>query len=301
MRGDRLVVYTTWYPGIEPYLGEWGRSVRAQTDQSFLLVVGLDRIEPGRWASRLGLDAGTRWVTAPAGASPARVRQTALETVVGDADSIVFVDSDDILEPGRVAAARVGLVASDVVACALRLADETGTEVGETFGPAADTDAAADLPRYNVFGLSNSAYRAEALRACLPIPDTCVLIDWLLATRAWAFGARMAFDATPHMVYRQGAARATRVTPPFEGAQVLEATKLVLGHYRIVLGHPPTLPVVQFDSLVSARDRAERFHKAVSDSPRTLSRYVDALNALPPRRIWWWAVANPQLEHLWMN
>ena len=41
--GDRLVVYTTWYPGVEPYLDAWGRSLRAQTDPAFRLV---DRRRP---------------------------------------------------------------------------------------------------------------------------------------------------------------------------------------------------------------------------------------------------------------
>jgi hypothetical protein len=52
---------------------------------------------------------------------------------------------------------------------------------------------------------------------------------------------------------------------------------------------------------VAARDRAERFHRAVSGSPEMLARYVVALNELPPRLVWWWAVANPELEHLWTN
>lgn len=301
MSADRLVVYTTWYPGVEPYLDAWGKSMRAQTDASFRLVVGVDRIAAGEWAVRLGLGERTRWVVAPAGASPARVRQTALESVVEGADEVVFVDSDDILEPSRVAAAREGLAAADVVGCALKLADESGAELGGTFGPAAETDAAADLPRHNVFGLSNSAYRAGTLRSCLPIPDGCALVDWLLATRAWAFGARMAFDATPRMVYRQCASSATRVSPPFSGRHVLAATDLVLGHYAVALGNPPALPAAPTAALAAARERAARFRRVVCESPRTLARYVAALNELPPRLVWWWAVANPELEHLWMT
>ena len=152
-----------------------------------------------------------------------------------DADAVVFVDSDDILDPSRVAAAREALATADVVGCALRLADETGAELGAIFGPAGGALVAADLPRTNVFGLSNSAYRVATLRSCLPIPDACALVDWLLATRAWAFGARLAFDSTPRMVYRQGAASATRVSPPFDARHVLAATDLVLGHYRVAL------------------------------------------------------------------
>jgi len=28
---------------------------------------------------------------------------------------------------------------------------------------------------------------------------------------------------------------------------------------------------------------------------------VRALNRLPPRYIWWWSVANPELEDLWKS
>lgn len=296
---ERLAVYTTWYPGVEVHLDAWARSLRGQTDPVFRLVVGVDRIEPGPWVSRLGLGPETRCVMAESGASPARVRQTGLERALEDADAIVLVDSDDILEPSRVAAARDRLESSDVVACALRLADASGTELGETFGTEAARDADHGLPQYNVFGLSNSAYRAATLRACLPIPDACQLIDWLLATRAWARGARMSFDVTPRMIYRQGSASATRVSPPFSPDQVLRATELVLGHYVMLLEGPHALPTGPTRAIVAARDRAERFRRAVSGSPEALSRYVDALNRLPPRYVWWWTVANPELEAIW--
>ena len=301
MRVDRLVVYTTWYPGVEPYLDSWGRSMRAQTDPAFRLVVGVDGMRAAEWVVRLGLDDRTQCVPASPGASPARVRQAALDRVIEDADEVVFVDSDDILDPSRVAAAREGLRTSDVVGCGLTLADESGAALGGVFGPPAGTDAGAELPHTNVFGLSNSAYRVATLRSCLPIPDDCVLVDWLLATRAWAFGARLAFDPTPRMFYRQSASSATRVSPPFHERNVRAATDLVLGHYRIALENPPALPVAPRAALESARERAERFRRAISGSPVILSRYVAALNELPPRLVWWWAVANPELEHLWMN
>jgi hypothetical protein len=294
-------VYTTWHPGLEAYVSDWARSLRTQTDSAFRLVVGVDGVAPEPWIARLHLHQRVRWIPAPAGASPAQVRQGALQAIIDTASAVVFVDSDDILEPNRVAAARLGLAGADVVACAVRLADAEGRDLGEVFGPPQGLDPVADLPYHNVFGLSNTAYHSATLRACLPIPDDCVLIDWLLATRAWALGARMAFDATPRMVYRQHEASATRVSPPFTGDQILKATDLVLGHYRLVLDNPPVLPSVQASELHSAFRRAERFHQAVSTSPRMLAHYVEALNALSPRYVWWWTVANPELEHLWTS
>ena len=40
----RIGVYTTVYPGVEPYLLDWYRSLRQQTDQEFQLWIGLDMI-----------------------------------------------------------------------------------------------------------------------------------------------------------------------------------------------------------------------------------------------------------------
>ena len=44
LRGT-LAVYTTIYPGVEPYLGDWYRSLCQQTDQEFQLWIGLDHLE----------------------------------------------------------------------------------------------------------------------------------------------------------------------------------------------------------------------------------------------------------------
>ena len=50
----------------------------------------------------------------------------------------------------------------------------------------------------------------------------------------------------------------------------------------------------------AARDRCRVFADAVA-SPERLASYVRALNSLPPRYIWWWSVANPELEDLWKS
>jgi glycosyltransferase involved in cell wall biosynthesis len=299
LRSEELVVYTTWYSGLDAVIEEWGRSVKAQTDTNFELVVGVDGVSPEPWVARMDLHQRVRWFSAPGGASPARVRQVALQRIVEQASAVVFVDSDDILDESRVAAAREGLAGAEVVACGVRLADATGRILGGVLGPSDGPDPVTDLPYHNVFGLSNTAYRSATLRACLPIPDDCVLIDWLLATRAWGHRATMMFDTTPRMTYRQGAESPTRVSPPYTEDQVLKATDLVLGHYALVLRGARALPAATAAALESAHRRAVRFRNIVSGSREMLSRYVEALNRLAPRYVWWWAVANPELENLW--
>lgn len=302
MAVERLAVYTTVYPGVEPYLADWYQSVRGQTDNDFDLYIGVDSLRPEEITAAIGgLPQATLLPDGPT-ASSAQIRAAALGRLVEDYDGIVFVDGDDLLHPSRVSAARAALRTHDLAGCALRLIDEQGRDLGLTFGPACKADYDSLLPRYNVFGLSNTAYRTNTLRRCLPIPEACVLIDWLLATRAWANGATLTFDIEPRMFYRQYANNTARVLPPFTADHVLRAAQLVLEHYRLLfttdqlegLGPHHVL-------LATAFRRVESFHQAITSEGHKLERYVQALNNLRPKYVWWWCVAHPELEDIWKN
>ncbi len=104
-RGN-LAVYTTIYPGMEAYLVDWYRSLREQTDQDFQLWIGLDKITSEFVEDALGSDLKANWMKAPVGATPAQIRQQALSKIVETCSAVVLVDSDDVLHPTRVAAAK---------------------------------------------------------------------------------------------------------------------------------------------------------------------------------------------------
>jgi hypothetical protein len=301
MSAERVALYTTMYPGVEPYLRDWHASVLAQTDTDFDLCVGLDGITSAAVAEAIGTTPDARWMPARSPATPAQVRSDAMLQLVGDYAAIIFVDSDDVLLPTRVAAARGMLTRADVIGCALEIMDVSGRPVGAQFGPPTGSASAALLPRWNIFGLSNTAYRTSALRGCLPVPDDCVLVDWLLATRAWANGARLAFDATPHMRYRQYDANVAPMLQPFSGPQVMVATSRVLGHYRCMLDEPWKLGQRERAALEVERRRVSTFDAAMRQDPRRLDLYVTALNRLPAMHVWWWQVANLDLEQVWSN
>jgi hypothetical protein len=302
MMSSRLAVYTTWYPGVERFLPEWSRSVVDQTDGSFDLWIGVDGLDFRRVAGSLGRLSGPRWVMAEPGDTPARVRERALVRIVQEYPAVVFVDSDDVLAPSRVAAARAALEKHDVVGCALKIVDEAGRDLGVRFGPPAGAEWAELLPRHNVFGLSNSAYRSDVLRRLLPLSDSCILIDWLFATRAWALGLDLFFDMEPGMSYRQYGENVAKVLPPFREEDVVRAAERVAGHYRLVLDDPAWRPgPVPGSRLEAARERFAHFEKFFTANPDGRRRYVNALNGLSPRYVWWWAVANPELEYIWMN
>jgi hypothetical protein len=300
MATDSLALYTTIYPGCEPFLAGFGDSIKAQTDRDFDLWIGLDHITATVVLNAVGRLPRVHWIIANPRETPASLRQRAFAMLVDSYDEVVLVDADDLLQRGRISAAREALESCDVAACALRLVDADGRDLGlASFGPEPDADWQELLPRYNVFGLSNTAYRADTLARCLPVPPACTLIDWLLATRAMVTGAALRFDPAPRMAYRQHAHNCALVLPPFTADGVLIASERVVQHYRLLLESDWAWPAGTRAPFERARARAEQFHRVMHLSPDTLSSYVTALNQLTPRYVWWWAVAHPDLEELW--
>lgn len=299
MKGT-LALYTTVYPGVEPYLPEWYRSVRAQTDQDFRLWMGLDAVSADAVRDVLGTDPGAVCVAAHTGDAPAQVRQRALAQIVDAHDAVVLVDSDDVLYPSRVASARAALQESDVAACALRVVDGQGRDLGLTFALPSPGGADAVLPRNNIFGLSNSSFRTAVLRRCLPIPGDAVMVDWYLATLAWLLGARFRADAEIGMAYRQYGTNTARVLPPYEPAQVTRDTERVRQHFaRVRSAAPEAASADRLEAVKRAAAEVDVFYRRVVLQPAVFERYLVDLNALEPAPHWWACVAHPALRQMW--
>jgi len=295
-----LALFTTIYPGVEPFLKDWYASLRSQTDQDFQVWIGLDELTSAAAIDAMGGDPDATWIPAPPGDSPAQVRQRALEDIVTGYDAVVMVDSDDILHPTRIASARAALETSDLNGCALRLVDVQGQDLGLSFRLPEGKTGQDILPRNNVYGLSNTAYRSDTLRRCLPIPTETALIDWYLATRAWLLGARLSFDQAVRMDYRQHGANMARVRPPFSPQVVVEDTALVRRHFRIITASLPegALPE-RIDMLRQTAMEVESFHRNIVLQPDKLAHYVEELNAARPHLLWWSCVAHPSQRHMW--
>jgi hypothetical protein len=295
-----IALYTAVYPGAAPFLDAWYASVQAQADLDFDLWISLDGLTETAVAAQLGDRPAATFVVAEPGFTPAQVRQQALTRIVDHYEAVVLVDSDDLLHVHRVAAARAWLEGADVAACGLRLVDEAGQPLGLSLAAPGEGGGAYALPRTNAFGLSNTAYRSDVLRACLPIPATTALVDWYLITMAWLQGARLAFDPTPRMDYRQHGANIARIRSPFTTEGVRADTALVREHFRLVLDALPagTLPARATQVREAAADVAAFDQRVVANRAR-LSRYVHKLNEAPPPLLWWASVAHPPLRSSW--
>jgi hypothetical protein len=248
----------------------------------------------------LGPDLKANWVVAPEGATTAQIRQKALASIVEVCSEVVLVDSDDLLRPSRVAAARTALQTSELAGCALCLIDQHGNNLDSIFDlpPLLEPDDV--FPRNNVFGFSNSAFRSGLLRRCLPIPATAVLVDWFLATRAWLLGGRLAFDRVPRMDYRQHPTNTARVRFPIGREQVISDTGLVQRHFQLLLAEPATdFLVDRYVAMRAVIRDVEEFNQRIVLQPKLLGRYVEALNGVHPPPLWWSCVAYPALSHMW--
>lgn len=290
----RLALFTTFFPAVAKWLPAWAESVAAQTDTDFDLCVALDGMTAKEAVEACGMELGARWYEAGPGVTPAGVRSKALLAIVGEYDGVLFVDADDVLLPTRVEAGRDALIGADASCCAMFVVDEAGLECGPVFEPA---DGFNELHRLNVFGFTNSAYRSEALKACLPIPDSCVLVDWFVASTVALKGGTMHTDSTPRMQYRQYGANTARILSPFSQEQVLAAATLVARHYDLLEEFFEELPYAH----TGARDQVHTFIETLQRDAKKAEAYVEALNALDQPHVWWSCVAHPQLERTWKS
>ena len=292
----KTALYTTVHPASLPYLEPFFRSVAAQTDREFDFWLGLDALEPEHLGSASGVLEHATFVIAEPGDTPSSLRGRAWEQIATLYDAVILVDSDDVLYPERVAAAKGQLGASDVGGCALELITENGAPLNKVLQAPPKPDWAELLPRSNVFGLSNTAYRCEMLAKTLPLPAEVAVVDWLIVTRAYLAGAQLGFDAAPKMAYRQYASNTAQVLPPFTPEGIVRATAHVLTHLQHVL------PCASSNGLKPRFEQrlaeVQRFSERVQGD--TLTSYTHKLNArTQPVYLWWACVAHEELAHLW--
>ena len=289
------------YPEGTEFLPDFFKSLSTQTDTKFDLWIGLDRIRKREIAKFFSDDFPITCIERETNESNITLRQRAIEQMIEHYNSIVFVDSDDILAPSRVSVSRSSMKHYDVYGCAMKIIDESGTDMNISFKMPPQIDISSLIPQFNIFGLSNTTYSSSVLCNCLPFPKDCVLLDWFLATRAWLQGARMCFDPKERMLYRQWSLNTARVIPPFTPEIIILSTERVLYHYHCILNNIPEIPDSKRVLFETAQNNVESFYNSIKQSPKKFQEYVRKLNQLPSNHIWWVCVAHPDLEEIWKN
>ena len=301
MQKKTIALFTTVYPEGKQFLCDFFSSLSAQTDNDFDLWIGLDRIRETKLNEYICDDYQAICIEQKNNESNISLRQRAMKEMVELYPGVIFVDSDDILAPSRISAARSSLKHYDMYGCAMKIIDVNGADLHVSFQMPSGTDITSLLPRFNIFGMSNTCYSTDLLKKCLPFPTDCILLDWFVATRAWAQNVRMCFDSVQQMYYRQYSSNTARVLPPFTQEQIIKSTELVLQHYNNVLNNIPELPNTKRILIENAQNYVEAFNYSIKQSPEKLQRYIIGLNNLPPNHIWWSCIAHPELEGLWKN
>lgn len=291
----KLAVITAVYPAVMKYLKDFFKTLENQTDQCFTLWIGLDGVKPDDVVNLPSHIHNIHFVTPPPLSTPAEVRNAVLAVALPESDAVALIDADDLLAGTRVEAAKQSVGKADLTATCMRYIDDDGSLLDGIFDPALGD---LSLVHTNVFGFSNTTWKSDTLANFLPVPKSCILMDWYVSTLAVWSGAKPGIDPTPRMYYRQHRDNIANVRPPFSAKQITRATGLVLSHYDLVLDALKTKDIRGLNVFIEARNRAQNFSKAISD-PELLRRYLKALNELPPRHVWWTCVANPNLEYLW--
>lgn len=288
----KVAVYTVLYPASIGYFEEFWRSLAPQLEEGFDAYISLDAVTVDEARALMGDGAGARFLPASPGSTPAEIRVAALAQLTDSYDGIVLVDADDVLLPGRVAAAAAALESVDVYACAMRVVNEALRPIEElVFAPSATQvealpDSAELFARVNVFGFGNGAYRSEVLARGLDVPSDTLMVDWLVASRAYLAGAAFEFDLEPRMLYRQHGRNSAGVLPPFEAPRIVRDARRVADHHTKLLEgrHETVREVAPFER---ARRLSEGF-AAWLEIDRHAASYAERL-AHVKRRPWlWW-------------
>lgn len=289
-------IYSTCYPSVVKYLPKWLESVLAQSDQKYVLCIGMDGVEEEVVTRYLDPNIAIRFIHANAGDTPASLRSKAFGILTEEFSELILTDMDDLLLPSRVEAARTQLESVGMSCCAMQILRNDVILSKPVLDPIGTTE---ELLSTNVFGLSNTAWRSSLLRSCLPIPAKCTLVDWLIATRAIGRGERVYRDSTQRMIYRVHADSMATIIPPFSEDYLIRATKLVLEHYEILLDdvkHGIDLP---FSGIEQRHSYCKFFLESMVTNSRVRAEYTKTINNINIAPKWWSCVAHPDLEHIW--
>lgn len=296
-----LAVFTTFYPEGRKFFPDFIHSLANQSDNNYHLIIGLDRIDALELDFLEKIIVPKVIIESQKGESPVSLRCRALELLIDQYDGVIFIDSDDILCPSRIEAARKMLEKDIVYGCAMRIIDENGNYLSKDFQYPYNNRIASEIPlMFNIYGMTNTAYSSSILKKCLPISDDVKILDWYLATKAWILGASFQFDRIPRMNYRQYGNNIAKVIPPFSGKYISFIVELLIDHYNQII-NIPNMQKKYYKMFLSQIKDLSNFKVYVINDKDTFKKYLDQLNSMQKSHIWWDFIMDPELDYLWRS
>lgn len=151
---------------------------------------------------------------------------------------ILFCDADDSFTANRYerTVAEFENSNADIVVCNLNIADEQCQPfLKDYFSKEIPADRWIDadfLKNKNIFGMSNTAIRLDALTEDIEIPETPI-VDWLLFSTLLLNGLKAKYLTDSMVNYRQYSSNMIGITK-YDVASFRRLTGLKLNHYRLL-------------------------------------------------------------------
>lgn len=164
---------------------------------------------------------------------------------------ILFCDADDSFTANRYerTVAEFENSNADILVCNLNIADEQCQPfLKDYFSKEIPTDRWIDadfLKDKNIFGMSNTAIRLDALTEDIQIPETPI-VDWLLFSTLLLKGLNAKYITDSMVNYRQYSSNMIGITK-YDVASFRRLTGLKLNHYRLLkeAGYKQYEPLMQ--------------------------------------------------------
>ena len=229
--------FTVVYPQALSFFNDFCTCARKQTLDAFDILVVNDGCEDGDIENALSC---LNYTLIPAQGSPSENRQQGIDYAINHGYKyILFSDADDSFTQNRFERTIEEFHNSqaDIIVCNLNIVDETLQPlICDYFDNELPTDQFVDaefIKDKNIFGMSNTAIRLDALKESIMIPETPI-VDWFLFTLLLIKGLKAKYITESLVNYRQYAANMIGINK-FDVASFKRMAKLKNGHYKLLV------------------------------------------------------------------
>lgn len=200
----KIALFTVFYPGAEPYVGDFLRSMQAQTHKDFDLLIVNDGFSD---APLQELAPGLRVIELPGCNNIAANRAAGINYAVQqNYDFMMLCDVDDLASPSRLEESLAAVDGADILVHDLDIVDAQGKLLvrnyfSQSLSPQVRLDAQF-VETMNIFGFSNTLLRVATLQE-VQFPPALRVVDWYYFTLLLRSGLRARFLPTALTGYRQ--------------------------------------------------------------------------------------------------